>query len=388
MIEPAAPSTGLDARWRFQASLNAALATYLHGADLTRAGRLLFPLVDAARPSLEEVRRTARSLGIRLLGTTPQVLAAGFAALDDLPAPPGAVREFALPAWDERRHGRIGSLREARRDLLEVSRRNGVEFFLHGSFASLDFTGYSDLDTFVLVPRTCAVDPAGLQECRRGLVRTMRALKEFDPLQHHGHFVLTEIDLRGYPDPLFPDVILERTIALAPRTRYLRARSLPAPALAAARFGRLAEGYLANDLGRGLGNAYRLKSALSVFMLLPALWWQARGRPIDKREALEEVYRMLSPPAVGAFRRAAEIRAVWRYREPTWNRWVRRLWFNPLLPAALDAAGARPPAPTVRRLVDARFLADTKAAVRELIGLAANRSAGRGARPEGGRAGR
>lgn len=362
-------TTSTERRWRFQAALHAALASFLHGKDLTRAGRALFPLVASGAPLGGEVRHAAAAMGLSLRGTLPELLAGGYGALDDLDPPGGEMREFGLPAWDPARHGRIPALRDARRRLLDVSRQTGLEFFLHGSFASLDFTGYSDLDTFVLVPRTTAVDADALCAARRGLVRTWRALKEFDPLQHHGHFILTEIDLRGYPDPLLPAVILERTVALAARQRLLRARSLPAPALAAERFYAVAHRFLRTDLRRGLGNAYRLKSDLSVFMLLPALWCQARGRPVDKKRSFPAVYPLLSGTAVDAFRRAAEIRSVWHYAEPPAHRWVRRLWINPLLPAALDAARARPPARAIRRLADERFLVETKSAVRELMEL-------------------
>ncbi|MHC4819288.1 MAG: hypothetical protein ACYTF8_14680, partial [Planctomycetota bacterium] len=337
MISP----TNTERRWRFQAALHAALASFLHGKDLTRAGRALFPIVASGTPLGGEVRHAAAAMGLSLRGTLPELLAGGYGALDDLDPPAGDMREFELPAWDAARHGKVPALRAARRRLLDVSRRTGLEFFLHGSFASLDFTGYSDLDTFVLIPRTTAVDPDGLRAARRSLVRTWRAFKEFDPLQHHGHFILTEIDLRGYPDPLLPAVILERTVALASRRRLLRARGLPAPALAAERFYAVAHRFLRTDLRRGLGNAYRLKSDLSVFMLLPALWCQARGRPVDKKRSFPAVYPLLSGTAVDAFRRAAEIRSVWQYAEPPAHRWVRRLWINPLLPAALDAARAR-----------------------------------------------
>jgi predicted nucleotidyltransferase len=362
-------TTKTERRWRFQAALHTALVTYLHGTDLTRASRALFPIVASGAPRGGEVRHAAAAMGLSLRGTLPELLAGGYGALDDLDPPAGEMREFELSAWDAARHGRIPALRHARRRLLDVSRSTGLEFVLHGSFASLDFTGYSDLDTFVLIPRTIAVDPDALRAARASLVRTWRALKEFDPLQHHGHFILTEIDLRGYPDPLLPTVILERTVALASRRRLLRARSLPAPTLAAERFFALAHRFLRTDLRRGLGNAYRLKSDLSVFMLLPALWCQARGRPIDKKRSFGAVYPLLSAPSVEAFRRAAEIRSVWQYAEPPTHRWIRRLWINPLLPAALDAARARPPAPAIRRLADDGFLHETKVAVRELMEL-------------------
>jgi len=345
-----------EERWRLQSALNRALALYLHGADLPRASRVLFPFAPA-RGGEEELAR-------------------GYRALAGMPAPEGPCAEIAVPAWDERLHGTVAGLRAVRARLLDAARRAGLELFLHGSFASLDFTGYSDLDTLVLLPGEAVCDPAALRRCRRALVDSWRAVKAFDPLQHHGHFVLTEIDLAGYPEPLFPRVVLERAVALDARARTLRVRACPAPALAVERFEDVARRFLATDLRRGLANAYRLKSDLSVFMLLPALWWQARGRPLDKKRSFEAVYAVLSPAAVATFRRAAAIRERWRYAEPPWNRWLRRVWINPLLPAAFDAAAARPPVEAVRRLVDPSFLEGTKAAVRELLGGLDGRKAG------------
>ncbi|MHC4491445.1 MAG: hypothetical protein ACYTDU_07460, partial [Planctomycetota bacterium] len=124
-------TTSTERRWRFQAALHAALVAYLHGTDLTRAARALFPLVASGTPVGGEVRHAAAAMGLSLRGTLPELLAGGYAALDDLTPPAGEMREFELPAWDEARHGEIPALRDARRRLLDTSRRTDLEFFLH-----------------------------------------------------------------------------------------------------------------------------------------------------------------------------------------------------------------------------------------------------------------
>lgn len=360
-----------EKRWRFQAALNRALSSYLHATDVGRWGRVLYPLAARPRTALRELAFAGADLGIRLasLSDTAQALAGAYRALDDLPAPDGLYREYALPSFDPATHGRVPGLERVRRALLALARRTGLEFFLHGSRATLDFTGYSDLDTLVLIPRSVASDAAALRVCRHELIGAWRIVKEFDPLQHHGHFLLSEIDLRAYPDPLFPHVVLERSVAFAATPRILRMCALPAPRLARRIFDETAAGFLATDLARGATNAYRLKSDLSAFMLLPTLWCQAREAPVAKRDSFPRVYARLSPAATAAFRHAAAIRDGWHYREPAWGHWLRRTWFNPLLPGAVDAAApGRLPA-SVRGQLDPMFFAAAKNAVRELMEL-------------------
>ena len=355
-------------RWRFQAALHRALGAWLAGADFTRASRVLYPLSERCRPELAEVAGAAAECNVLLpLARPSRCFAAACRALDDLPPPDASFREFVLPGFDPGRHGRIASLARVRERLLERARRGGFEVFLHGSYATLDFTAYSDLDLLVLLPRTAAGSPASLRAIRREWIAAWRELKEFDPLQHHGPFFLTEMDLRGYPAPLFPESVWERTMALEERPRILRLRAIPEPELARGRFTSMAERFCATDLRRGRTNAYRCKSDLSVFMLLPALWCQARGDDVGKRESFGRIGPRLSEGARRAFARASEIREAWTYAEPAAHRLLRRCFWNPLLPASVDAARSDPPAEGVRGLLDDAFLAGAHAAARELL---------------------
>jgi len=355
-------------RWRFQTALHHALGTWLTGGDLTRRARVLHPLTERCRPALGELAGAAAECDVLLpLARPSRCFAAACRALDDLPPPDASFREFVLPPFDRSRHGRIAALARVRARLLERARRGGFEVFLHGSYSTLDFTAYSDLDLVVLLPRAAAGDPRALRRIRREVLDAWRELKAFDPLQHHGPFFLTEMDLRGYPAPLFPGSIWERTMALEERPRILRLRAHPMPELARTRFTSMAERFLATDLRRGRTNAYRCKSDLSVFLLLPALWCQARGDDVGKRESFGRVAPHMSEGARAAYARATEIRETWSYAEPVAHRLLRRAWWNALLPAAVDAARADPPPEGVRGLLDDVFLDGARTAARELL---------------------
>jgi hypothetical protein len=333
------------ARWRFQDALNRTLAAYLHGTALRPVERALYPLAGRrGRTDLAEVRDGAARLGIELPAGPPErCLASAFRALDALPHVAPDAAPVPIGAWDDARHGAVRPLARARAALRRRLDRDGVRLYLHGSYATLDHTGYSDLDTLAVVSGAIVTDPARLRRCRARFIASLRDLQAFDPLQHHGHFVLTGIDLAGYPEPLFPRAVLARCVTLGGGPEALDARAVPCPELARRRFRALARSLLETDVSRAAADAYRCKRALSVFMLLPALWWQAQGRAIGKRESFEALYEVLPDDAVAVFRRAADVRDVWRYRAPRLARAVRRAWFNPLLPAALAAARPGPP---------------------------------------------
>ena len=97
--------------------------------------------------------------------------------------------------------------------------------YLHGSLATLDFAcDYSDFDTLVVVRREVVRDSERLLRFLPVYRRSMCFLFEFDPLQHHAHILLTEIDLESYSDTLFPLEVLDHARSLGGEWEPLRVR--------------------------------------------------------------------------------------------------------------------------------------------------------------------
>jgi hypothetical protein len=186
---------------------------------------------------------------------------------------------------------------------------------VHGSIGSGEEIAYSDFDALVILRDSAFDSPATLASVGLQLGRLRRHMFDYDPLQHHGWFVLLERDLANYCHAWFPTALFPWCRSLLPGTgSRLRVRPRDSTAEYRAAFDRLADATL-RQIGHGppLGDAYRLKGLLSQFMLLPSLYLQARdGTAVFKRESFALAARDFSPTAWSAMERVSAVRAAWR----------------------------------------------------------------------------
>lgn len=162
--------------------------------------------------------------------------------------------------------------------------------YVHGSLGTGEEVAYSDFDALVILKGEVFESPERLAEAARKLNGARRIMLDFDPLEHHGWFVLTEADLKFYCNAYFPielfqyakslidDKCLELEISL--RESDLETRKA---------FEKMADAIIRKIENRQYpANMYQLKSLLSQFMLLPALYVQAKdGKGIFKRESFD-----------------------------------------------------------------------------------------------------
>jgi len=143
---------------------------------------------------------------------------------------------------------------------------------------------------------------------------------EFDPLQHHGWFVLTEADLECYPETYFPHELFKHAKALLPEQgRKLNLQlnnetsnnpTEPFWNLSSKVITRLSK----YDYPK---NAYRLKGLLSQFMLLPARFVQGRdGKGVYKKFSFAEARKDFSSEQWTIMDEVSEIRAGWHVDIP------------------------------------------------------------------------
>lgn len=77
--------------------------------------------------------------------------------------------------------------------------------WIHGSLGEINgITGYSDFDALILLDHKAFQNPKKLLEIQAYLSDLSVHLYLYDPLQHHGIFLITTIDLMGYPEVFFP----------------------------------------------------------------------------------------------------------------------------------------------------------------------------------------
>lgn len=145
-------------------------------------------------------------------------------------------------------------------------------FAVHGSLSTLDFTPFSDVDTQLFLTEEAFASPELLLAIARMISHNNVYLRAYDPLQHHGYFVATDMDRRAYPEPFLPVATLQQSTRIFGDDEHSFAvRHVPyADRFAAWHMGhsfRLS--YLSQQFPAA---AFDVKRFMSRFALLPVLY--------------------------------------------------------------------------------------------------------------------
>lgn len=153
-----------------------------------------------------------------------------------------------------------------------------IDLVLYGSQARGGTTGYSDVDAVLIVEDVVADDPHRIRALRPSILEAQRAIRAYQPMQHHGFLVATPRLLQDAAGTFgLPRVALEATVSLRGRANNALFRAVPDTNAA---FHRLAGSLLATPAWPS--HPWLLHGRVSMFALLPALYLQATGRPTAK----------------------------------------------------------------------------------------------------------
>lgn len=229
------------------------------------------------------------------------------------------VRTFRWPAYS----GNDPSLVGLKQFLAPVT-DDLVTVILHGSTGDGRTTTYSDVDALVIVRDEVFLDVRRLQNLGRQLSRARKFFYRYDPLQHHGWFILAEKDLRQFPEPVLPLEALQDASVLLGKDS-LKIYYQPQDHA----YYKLHALHLTDKLIRQLAsgwrpsNVYQLKSLFSEFMMLPVLFQQAKeGRGCSKRDSFSTVAASFPASTWRIMNDISDIRSQWHYQPSSLNRWI------------------------------------------------------------------
>ncbi len=161
--------------------------------------------------------------------------------------------------------------------------------WIHGSLATRDFVyGYSDFDALIMVDKATCKNANKLLELQMFISKVSVFLYLHDPLQHHGVFVLSEIDCLSYPEAFFPLELFSYSAEIFSNTetQYVAIRD---------DFIERKNAFISSTSTiKGLLNnhaklqyAYDLKALLQTVVLLPVFYLQIKNsRYYYKRNAI------------------------------------------------------------------------------------------------------
>jgi len=189
----------------------------------------------------------------------------------------------------------------------------------HGSVADLGYSkGYSDLDTLLILNKSTVTEPRQLRRFAQLCYHSLMELYRFDPLQHHGHIVVTAIDLKLYPERWLPLAVLSdcRVVYQSNEDTAVFVRDCQREARKD--FEQMVEYLQFRHNSRwSPHNAYDFKYFLSILMLLPTRYQQAKGVFCAKRDSFSLAKQCLPDAQWAIMDYATRCRLKWPYAHST-----------------------------------------------------------------------
>lgn len=186
----------------------------------------------------------------------------------------------------------------------------------HGSVGNNDVIPYSDFDGLLIV-KDQYLKSKRLEKFKE---ESMKLILEFDPLQHHGWFQISELQLSDYPQNYLPHEVLEGSKIIFPKVKELKLTI---------NYNEQEINYkrglkqLIENIERQYSNqgslknerVYNIKSFLSKIMLLPSMYYAAKNNDgIFKGNSFEVVRNNFSTEEWECIDISSNIRANWNFK--------------------------------------------------------------------------
>ncbi len=186
--------------------------------------------------------------------------------------------------------------------------------YIHGSLATGEEIPYSDFDALIVFRDSLFENRATLSRTAAGINGLRYYMHRQDPIQHHGWFALSEIDLMDYHEDFLPVATLKKAKRIFPAEQEELVLNVNPGADFKKPLYRLCksiERKLVN--GPDKYNLYSLKAILSEFMMLPSLYVQARHKKgVFKKESFNEMRQDFSPEDFAVMDLVSSIRSKWK----------------------------------------------------------------------------
>jgi len=206
------------------------------------------------------------------------------------------------------------------RDLITSHEELFTYILVHGSVSTGEIVPYSDFDGLLIVKDKYT----GSKQLKAFLRASMRRIYRFDPLQHHGWFVIAESQLADYDELYLPVEVLRHSKSIYPDNPIRLPVVVNHPVDYRPSFDRM---YAALQRRVGMKwypkNIYQLKSFLSEIMLLPSLFYAAKyNEAIFKKYSFEKIRPLFNEEEWHVMAVASAIREGWCYELNSFQRYV------------------------------------------------------------------
>lgn len=201
---------------------------------------------------------------------------------------------------------------------LELKRKiNSIDcILLTNSLVSMDYVkGFSDADCVVILNESAYDNVKSIKLARKHITELSKCLYLFDPLQHHGFFIVNRIQMSYYSEAIYPLLLFENALNFGVGDIGLEFKCIDDDfekdmALYNSLNSLFRYANISNDKYR---NMFLLKRYISTLTLLPVLYAQRIGDYIGKKDAFDLISELFGSDEE-LFNQASHIRKTFPYK--------------------------------------------------------------------------
>lgn len=195
-----------------------------------------------------------------------------------------------------------------------LSKFESVDVYVHGSWADDTKTPFSDLDDLIIIDEK-KIKIENYKALKKALLKTENTFQKLDPLQHHGHWIISNSSLSNYDASFMPLFILENAVRIQGRQKIDYKVNIQATNQGLYRNLLITKNniyrYYQRYQNRNL-NIYELKCFVGSILLIPPMLFQLQGNQLDKRTAINESSILFSAEAIRSIEWASMCRRDWK----------------------------------------------------------------------------
>jgi hypothetical protein len=192
--------------------------------------------------------------------------------------------------------------------------------YVHGSMATGEQIFYSDFDGLLIIEDS---DKKNFKKLKILINKTLKIIYKIDPLQHHGWFIINKSQLTDYPQTYFPFEIFELSKSLLPDNGLSFKIVIPDNIDYLTPFCDLKNKLINTISFNKPNNLYTLKSFLSVFMLIPSLYLQAKlKKGYNKKFSFDIARKDFTEMEWQSIETASYIRKMWKYNLNPFQKYI------------------------------------------------------------------
>lgn len=197
-----------------------------------------------------------------------------------------------------------------------------VWIYIHGSWGDGSNIAFSDFDDLIIYSENKYSDNSNERKFRAWLNKVDMRFCRLDPLQHHGHWILSQEQLLALDESYMPIKVLDGALCIRgpesvhanickTKTYYGIKRNLLGTVTGIEQ--------LFSEYQDGRINLYRMKCLVGSVLLTPAYMFQINGMRVSKKWAIEHAGQVLAGESLDLLHTCELIRKTWSKALSGWR---------------------------------------------------------------------